>query len=181
MTGTPVITYEAIRLMEKAYLQGTLYAFLVVGALAALMFRRIRESLLALIPLVLGTLWTVGLMQFFGLKFNLANVFGLPLIVGTSAEYGLNVVARYLEGREHGGPLLARSTVMAIILNGFTTIVGFGSLMIASHRGIFSLGLLLTLGMVASLAASLIVLPVLIRLFGRKAKEEPQVLRPPAA
>lgn len=57
---------------------------------------------------------------------------------------------------------------MAVILNGLTTIVGFGSLMVASHQGIFGLGLLLTIGASASLAASLVVLPVLIRLFGRK-------------
>jgi predicted RND superfamily exporter protein len=175
VTGTPVITYEAIRLMEKAYRQGTVYAFVVVGALATLMFKRVRETLLALIPLGLGTLWTVGLMHLCGLKFNLANVFGLPLIVGTAAEYGLNVVARHREGRDHGGPLLARSTVLAVVLNGFTTIAGFGSLMVATHRGIFSLGLLLTLGMAASLAASLIVLPVLMRLFGRRADREPGV------
>jgi hypothetical protein len=167
VTGSPIITYEAIRLMETAYLQGTIYAFVVVAGLAALMFRRLRESLLALTPLALGTLWTIGLMHLFGLKFNLANVFGLPLIVGTAAEYGLNVVARSVEARDHGGPLLARSTVMAVILNGLTTIVGFGSLMIASHRGIFGLGLLLTIGASTSLVASLVVLPVLIRLFGR--------------
>jgi predicted RND superfamily exporter protein len=45
------------------------------------------------------------------------------------------VVLRYLEGREHGGPLIARSTVMAVAFNGITTIVGFGSLLVADHRG----------------------------------------------
>jgi predicted RND superfamily exporter protein len=175
VTGTPVITYEAIRLMERAYLQGTAYAFLAVGALTFLLFRRIRESLLALIPLALGALWTVGLMYLFGLKFNLANVFGFPLIVGTAAEYGLNVMVRYMEGYRHGGPFVARSTVMAVVVNGLTTIVGFGSLMIAAHRGIFGLGLLLTIGAGASLAASLIVLPVLIRRYGRRATPEPGV------
>ena len=50
-------------------------------------------------------------MHVFGLKFNLGNVFGLPLIIGTAAEYGLNVVLSYMEGREHGGPLVARTTV----------------------------------------------------------------------
>jgi predicted RND superfamily exporter protein len=45
-----------------------------------------------------------------------------------------------------------------------TTIVGFGSLMLADHRGIFGLGLLLTLGTLASLVASLVVLPVLLRM-----------------
>jgi hypothetical protein len=71
---------------------------------------------------------------------------------------------RYLEGRSAGGPLVARSTVMGVTLNGLTTIVGFGSLMIAAHRGIFSLGLLLTIGSACGLAASLVVLPVVLRL-----------------
>ena len=63
-----------------------------------------------------------------------------------SAEFGLNVMFRYLEGRAYGGTLFARSTVLGVVRNGLTTIVGFGSLLIAAHRGIFSLGLLLTIG-----------------------------------
>jgi len=162
VTGTPIITFEAIRYMERAYKQGTIYAFVLVALLSALIIRHLRETALAMLPLVLGTLWTVGLMHLFKLPFNLGNVFGLPLIIGAGAEFGLNVVLRYLEGREHGGPLIARSTVMAVLVNGLTTIVGFGSLMVADHRGIFGLGLLLTLGMVATLAASLIVLPAML-------------------
>ncbi len=96
--------------------------------------QRWRETLLALLPLVLGMLWTIGLMKVFGIQFNLANIWGLPLIIGTSAEFGLNVMFRYLEGRSHGGRLVARSTVMAVTLSGIQTMVGFGSLMIASHR-----------------------------------------------
>jgi predicted RND superfamily exporter protein len=69
-----------------------------------------------------------------------------------------------MQDREHGGPLVARSTVMAVLVNGLTTIVGFGSLMLAQHRGIFGLGLLLTLGTAASLLAALVVLPVLLRM-----------------
>ena len=171
VTGPPVITYEAIRLMERAYVQGTVYAFILVGGLTFWMIRRVRETLLALLPLVLGLVWTIGLMRLFGLQFTLANVWGLPLIIGTSAEFGLNVVMRYLEGREHGGPLVARSTVMAVALNGLTTIVGFGSLMTAHHRGIFGLGLLLTIGAACALLASLVVLPVVLRMIPRHAAQ----------
>ena len=168
VTGAPIITYEAMRLMEKGYRQGTAYAFVLVGGLTMIMIRRAREAALALLPLVLGLLWTIGLMHVFDLKFNLANVWGLPLIIGTSAEFGLNIVMRYMEGRSHGGgPLVARSTVMAVALNGITTMVGFGSLMIAAHRGIFGLGLLLTIGSGCALAASLIVVPVILRLVSR--------------
>jgi hypothetical protein len=183
VTGSPVITFEAIRLMERAYLQGTAYAFIVVALLSYWMIRRVQESLLALLPLVLGLLWTIGLMKLFHLQFNLANVWGLPLIIGTSAEFGLNIVLRYIEGREHGGPLFARSTVMGVALSGITTIVGFGSLMIAQHRGIFGLGLLLTIGATCALVSSLVVLPVVLRLLPRRLAEPSAeaVSRPSAA
>ena len=168
VTGTPVITYEAINLMERAYMQGTVYAIVLVTTITFLMLRHVRDTVLALLPLALGMVWTAGLMYLFGLKFNLGNVFGLPLIIGAAAEYGLNLVMRYREGRDSAGPLIARSTIMAVFVSGLTTIVGFGTLMIADHRGIYSLGLLLTLGTAASLIASLIVLPVLLRMSGEQ-------------
>ena len=140
---------------------------MLVTLVTAVVIRRLRETVLALLPLGLGLAWTAGLMSLFGLQFTLGNVFGLPLIVGAAAEYGLNVVLRFMEDREHGGPLIARSTVMAVLVNGLTTIVGFGSLMLAHHRGIFGLGLLLTLGAAVSLIAALIVLPVLLRMLAR--------------
>jgi len=177
VTGTPVITYEAIRLMERAYKQGTIYAIILVSVLTLLMLRRLRETLLALAPLALGMTWTAGLMWLFDVKLNLGNIFGIPLILGTAAEFGLNIVMRFIEGRDHGGPLVARSTIMAVFVNGFSTMVGFGSLLLAAHRGIFGLGLLLTFGMFASLIASLVVLPVLLRVFGGKPSAPARELR----
>jgi uncharacterized protein len=180
-TGSPVISYEAGRMMERAYFEGTLYALALVVALAGIMLRRWRESLLAVLPMILGTLWTIGVMRLVGLSFNLANVWALPLIIGAAAEYGLNVALRHREAMADGGPVLARSTVMAVLLNGLTTIAGFGSLMVARHQGIFGLGLLLTVGAVAGLAAALIVLPVLLRLLGqaeRAASRDARVRKP---
>jgi len=66
-----------------------------------------------------------------------------------------------------------------VLVNGLTTVAGFGSLMIAAHRGIFGLGLLLTLGMIATLGASLIVLPVLLHWTERRATTEVLVIEPP--
>jgi predicted RND superfamily exporter protein len=86
------------------------------------------------------------------------------------------VVLSYMEGRSHEGPLVARSTVMAVLLNGITTIIGFGNLMVATHQGIFGLGLLLTIGTACGLVTSLIVLPVILKLIRRRA-EAPAVER----
>jgi predicted RND superfamily exporter protein len=165
VTGPPITSFEAIRYIRRGYFHGTLYALVLVIVVTWAILRSARGTALALSPLGLGVLWTLGFMHAFGLEFTLANVWALPLIIGTAAEFGLNIYVRYHEGRETGGPTLARSTVKAVALNGLTTMAGFSSLMVAHHRGIFGLGFLLTVGMVASLVGSLAVLPVLLRLF----------------
>src|SRR5207244_13259198 len=73
----------------------------------------------------------------------------------------------YRACRCHGAPHYAAITGIGVLVSGLTTIVGFVSLMIADHRGIFGLGLLLTLGSATSLVAALVVLPVLLRLLHR--------------
>src|SRR2546428_621854 len=167
VTGTPIITHEAITLMESAYREGTLYAFVCVGALTALVLRRPRAILLGLVPFVLGTLSAVGSMPALGLRFHHSNVSRLTLMIGASAEYGINLVMRFVESRAHGGLAFPRSTGAAVFLSGLTTVVGFGSLLVADHRGIWSLGLLLSPGSWTGLPAATVVLPALLRQFGR--------------
>ena len=184
VTGQPIVAYESMRLIERACREGLVYAFALVAGIAALMIRRWRETALALVPLVLGTLWTVAIMQMAGLRLNLVNAWALPLIIGAAAEYGVNVVLRALESQAHGGPRLARSTIMGVALSGFTTMAGFGSLLVAHHRGVWSLGLLLVIGSAMTLAASLVVLPTLVHLAGerrtaRAAQRDAPVAAPP--
>ena len=99
VTGPPITSFEAIRFIRSGYLEGTLYALVLVAAITAVVLRSARGTVLALIPLGLGVLWTLGLMHVVGLEFNLANVWALPLIIGTAAEFGLNIFVRFLEGR----------------------------------------------------------------------------------
>jgi uncharacterized protein len=177
VTGPPVTSFEAIRLIRRGYFEGAFYALALVAAAAVVILRSIRGTILALTPLVLGVLWTLGLMDVLDLRFNMANVWAVPLIIGIAAEFGLNIYVRFMEGRETGGPTLARSTVMGVLLNGLTTMAGFASLLVARHQGIFGLGLLLTIGASVSLIAALAVLPVLIERFGAAAGSSPAARR----
>jgi hopanoid biosynthesis associated RND transporter like protein HpnN len=165
VTGPPVTSFEAIRFIRRGYWQGALYAFVLVAVLTGALLRSATGTLLALTPLALGMMWTLGLMRLLGLEFNLANVWAVPLIIGAAVEYGVNTYMRSMDEGQTEGPMLPRSAVLAVMLNGLTTITGFGSLMIAHHRGMWSLGLLLTLGTAVSLVAALGVLPSLMRLF----------------
>jgi uncharacterized protein len=173
--GTPITNLEFTRGIEEAYEQAGLYAFLGIALLALLTFRAMRPTLLALIPLTVGSLWALGLMGFFGVKFNVANLIVLPLIMAPAVESGIMIISRFREEqRKSRRPLpLPKRTGRAVVFSSWSTIVGFGSLMISRHWGVFSIGLILTFGVGSVLLASLTVLPSLLRLLAASARKVP--------
>jgi uncharacterized protein len=168
--GTPVMNFELIRGMRDAYEQAGLYAFLGIVFLVLLTFRAARPALLALIPLAVGCLWTLGLMGLLQVKFNIANLIVLPLIMAPAVEGGIMIVSRYREeSRKAQRPSpLPHSTGRPVVFSSLSTIVGFGSLMISRQQGIFSIGLLLTLGVASVLLASMAVLPSLLAILSAR-------------
>ena len=162
VTGSPVIVFESSRVMKRGYVEGGVYALVVIAVIAFVALRRVGDVLLALVPLGLGMLWTAGLMWLFNLQFNLANLVAVPLIIGIGVENGLHLVHRYREEGQGGPALVAGSTGQSVALFSLTTMIGFGSLMVGKYYGIFSMGLLLTLAVGSVLVASLVVLPLLL-------------------
>ena len=164
ITGPPVVAFHSIRHMQQGYARGGVYAFIVIIGIVLLLVRRLKPTLLALLPVILGGLWTMACMTLLDLDFNMANLIILPLFLGIAVDDGIHMVHRMLEDKRAATSPLAHSTGKAIVLTSLTTMVGFGSLMVARHSGIFSLGLLSTLAVGCSLIAALVALPLVLHL-----------------
>ena len=165
-TGSAITSGESSRLMKEGYVRGGIYAFIAIIIFICLSFKNLRYTMLAIVPLALGAFWTLAVMGLFDLQFNLANLIILPLIIGIGVDNGIHIVHRYRDDLESGNYISPayNSTGKAIILSSLTTTIGFGSLMVASHRGIHSIGLLLTIGVLFCLIASLTILPAILKI-----------------
>jgi len=162
--GDPVTLYIFTQAFRNGCIKAALYAVAFIFTFVLITFRNLRKTFLVLTPLFVGTLWTLGFMHLFGINLNLANSIFLPLVVGAGVEYGIIIVYRWHQ-KERGkvGVVVPFSTAMGVILAGLTTTVGFCSLCVSSHQGIFSLGLLTTIGSLCILAASIFFLPALLQ------------------
>jgi len=159
-TGNPLQAYEASLEMKRSYEQAALYSLIVIFAVLWLDFRNLSHALLAALPLALGMALTFGLMGLVGIDLNPANLIGIPLILGIAVDYGVHIMHDALE---RTGPYrISASTANAVLVDALTTILGFGALMVASHRGLESLGRVLTLGVATCTLISLIVLPAIL-------------------
>ena len=166
VTGFPVVYRRMANRIASGFNRAVAGGAILVMLVLLLDSRSLRDTFLAGLPLAMGITWMLGGMRLLGLSYNFANLVAVPLIIGVGIDNGVHIMHRWhLEG-QLGMDVVLRRTVRAILISSLTTMVGFGSLALASHRGMASLGLLLILGVGACLLTSTLVLPNLILALG---------------
>jgi hypothetical protein len=173
-TGTPLQTYEASKAIKRSYESAGAYALIAVCVLLLVDFRSLRDCLLALLPPLAGTALMFGVLGIFDIDLNPANLIVLPLVIGLGVDGGVHVIHDFRSRSQSGPYTPSASVINAILVNSTTTMVGFGSMMIAAHRGLYSLGLVLTIGVGTCLLVSIIMVPAILTLITRsRALEQP--------
>lgn len=167
ITGVIVQIYESGRLIWTSYVQAGIFALIVVLVLVYFDFQSIRDALLSLLPVAVGFAITFGIMYLIGMQINPANIIVLPLMFGIGVDAGVHMIHRHRMNPQARPLGLSSGTGKAISLTSYTTMIGFGSMMIASHRGIVSLGVVLTIGLGLTLLACWTVMPAMLELRSR--------------
>jgi predicted RND superfamily exporter protein len=126
---------------------------------------------MALVPLAIGSVWMLGLMYLFGMKLNINNYMALPIIIGIGIDDGVHMLHRYMIEGRNSIDKVTKFTGKAILLTSLTTMISFGSIGIASHRGLASMGIVLVLGVGSCFISSAFLLPALISLRDKTRKK----------
>jgi hypothetical protein len=139
------------------------WALAAVAGVVLLSFRGrsrpARGALLSLVPVAAGSVWTLGFAGAVGVPIDPFTVVVAPLLLGIGIDDGLHA----LHGeRAHGdlvGSLRANGGAMAVTT--LTTCAGFGSLALSRVPSLVRGGVLVAVGTLLCLVATLVLLPAL--------------------
>jgi uncharacterized protein len=157
--GGPVSILKSGDTVVKAFIHAGFWALLVISVLLYLALRRITDVLLTLVPLLVAGAVTLEICVLIGMPLNFANIVALPLLLGVGVAFKIYYVTAWRAGRTN---LLQSSLTRAIFFSALTTATAFGSLWLSSHPGTASMGKLLALSLVTTLAAVLLFQPALM-------------------
>jgi hopanoid biosynthesis associated RND transporter like protein HpnN len=157
--GGPVSILKSGDTIVRAFIHAGIWALLVISLLLYLTLRRISDVLMTMVPLLVAGAVTLELCVLIGLPLNFANIVALPLLLGVGVAFKIYYVTAWREGRTN---LLQSSLTRAIFFSALTTATAFGSLWLSSHPGTASMGKLLVLSFVITLAAVLLFQPALM-------------------
>jgi hopanoid biosynthesis associated RND transporter like protein HpnN len=157
--GGPVSILKSGETVVKAFIHAGITALVVIGLLLWLALRRITDVLLTLVPLLVAGAVTLEICVLIGMPLNFANIVALPLLLGVGVAFKIYYVTAWRTGRTN---LLQSSLTRAIFFSALTTATAFGSLWLSSHPGTASMGKLLALSLLTTLAAVLLFQPALM-------------------
>jgi uncharacterized protein len=157
--GGPISILESGNTVVRAFLEAGAYALITIAILLWIVLRRFGDVLLTLAPLLLAGMVTLEICVFIGMPLNFANIIALPLLLGVGVAFKIYYIMAWRSGHTN---LLQSSLTRAVIWSALTTATAFGSLWLSQHPGTSSMGKLLALSLVCTLAAAVLFQPALM-------------------
>jgi hypothetical protein len=158
-TEGPISILEARREVVIAFIEAGTCALLSIGVLLWITLRRFGDVLLTLVPLLLAGVVTLEICVLIDLPLNFANIIALPLLLGVGVAFKIYYIMAWREGQTN---LLQSVLTRAVTFSACTTATAFGSLWFSSHPGTSSMGKLLAISLLTTMAAAALFQPVLM-------------------
>ncbi len=166
-TEGPISILEARRAVVGAFLEAGACALISIGILLWITLRRFGDVLLTLVPLLLACVVTLEICVLVDLPLNFANIIALPLLLGVGVAFKIYYIMAWREGQTN---LLQSVLTRAVTFSACTTATAFGSLWFSSHPGTSSMGKLLAISLLTTMAAAALFQPILM---GKPREQQP--------
>jgi uncharacterized protein len=158
-TEGPISILEARRTVVTAFIVAGGCALLSIAIILWITLRRISDVLLTLIPLLMAGVVTLEICVLIGMPLNFANIIALPLLLGVGVAFKIYYIMAWREGQTN---LLQSVLTRAVTFSACTTATAFGSLWFSSHPGTSSMGKLLAISLMTTMAAAALFQPILM-------------------
>jgi uncharacterized protein len=157
--GGPISILKSGDTVVVAFFEAGAYALLSIAIILWIVLRRFGDVLLTLIPLLVAGVVTLEICVLIGMPLNFANIIALPLLLGVGVAFKIYYIMAWRAGRTD---LLQSSLTRAVIWSALTTATAFGSLWLSKHPGTSSMGKLMALSLICTLAAAVLFQPALM-------------------
>jgi uncharacterized protein len=158
-TGPAISYYESGRAVTRAFFEAGALALVAIAILLFIALRRVTDVLLTLIPLLLAGAVTLEICVLDHLPLNFANIVALPLLLGVGVAFKIYYIMAWRAGKTG---LLQSTLTRAVIFSAMTNAVAFGSMWASNYPGMSSMGKMMALALLCTMAAAVLFQPVLM-------------------
>ena len=174
LVGTPKVMMRLMNRYVQTQISSLASSSVAVGLIVAALMKSVLLGILTLVPLFFTVLINFGLMGYAGLPLDAVTSIIAGVVIGLGVDYAIHYISRYRLERANGHQMeqaLLNTGVSAgrgIFFNALALVIGFMVLVFSHFRAIAVFGFLISVTMVVSSFAALVVIPLLLQYFDRK-------------
>jgi predicted RND superfamily exporter protein len=176
--------FDDARLVGPTRIQASMFSSIVRGQIVSLftsigaagilvivLMGSVLAGLISLVPLLFTVVVSFGVMAYAGMPLDIATLMISSITIGIGIDYGIHYIER---AREEFGRTAERSAALVraaqtagrgIVFNALALAGGFSILLLSAFQGMRHFGLLVTMTMLISAGAALVVIPTILRAF----------------
>ncbi len=165
LTGMPIVWDEIARLVVRSQVVSLIVAFVLVTAMLGLAYRRLRQTIASLVPIILTVATLLGFLAFSGTDLNLMTAVLSSIVIGVGIDYAIHFIAAIDLARQEGPGTIDRAIERAgrpIVANALGIAVAFTALWISPLKIHNQLSVIMQVSMVAAAVTALVIIPALL-------------------
>ncbi len=171
--GSPVVLVTTIELAQSTMAETSLVSFAVIILILIIIFASIKHGIIPLLTIVLGAIWTFGVLVLSGMEITPATSGALAMIMGIGIDFGIQVTKRFRyelksQKREEAMVDTLNKVFYPMCITAIAAVIGFKSLSLARLTVMADMGTMMAVGVVFCMVAALTVVPAILVLFERK-------------
>ncbi|MEA2002411.1 MAG: MMPL family transporter [Actinomycetota bacterium] len=165
LTGMPVVWDEIARLVLRAQVISLAVAFLLVAVMLAVAYRRIRETVVSLIPVALTIMVMLGFIAISGIQLNLLTAVVSGIVIGVGIDYAIHFIAAIDYARRDGDGYVLRAIDRAgrpIVANALGIAIALSALWLSPLKIHPQISMIMWVAMSTAAITALVVIPALL-------------------
>lgn len=165
LTGMPVVWDEIARLVLRAQVVSLVVAFVMVVGMLALAYRRLRETLVALVPVALTVMVMLGFVAVSGIQLNLLTAVISGIVIGVGIDYAIHFIAAIDYARKDGDGYVLRAIDRAgrpIVANALGIALALSALWLSPLKIHPQISMIMWVAMSTAAVTALVVIPALL-------------------
>lgn len=169
LTGTGILLDKNAIYVRESLINGLLMGTLLVALIMALLFKNLKLLLISLLPNVLPLFFAAALLGFLGIPLEATISVVFAIVFGIAVDDTIHFLGRFKVGiangltKEEALEITFLETGRALVITTIALFFGFLVLLFSVNQPSMTIGLLVSVTLLAALILDLLLLPVLIR------------------
>lgn len=171
VTGKSMLLDKNSEYIRRSLLEGLLYGLIIIGIIMVLVFRDIKMFLISLVPNLLPMLFAGSILGFLGIPLEAGLSVVFAIVFGIAVDDTIHFLGKYKLGISQGlseEEALEKTfaqTGRALVITTIILFFGFMVMLFSIHQPSVTIGIIISVTLVAALILDLLLLPVLVRKF----------------